>query len=295
MSYTGNEKLQVLNTDSKNADGDAYVENNLEVGNNLTVAKEVKADTLNTALVKGAETTNEIKATSSTNGLTVTLSQAINAGVYGKLSIALTGTATNIESATAAEKLVYKDGDTYSDYNVGSATEPVYFADGIPVKCDDTLSNNISGNASTATKLTTSAGNENTPIYFSDGKPVATTNILVNDISGNASSATKLTSNAGTQTHPIYFSDGKPVECNNTLENDISGTANAAYYLTDTSKVVYNVGDKNAPIYFNNGTPSQCSSTLAVDISGNAATATVADSAKILSVDDTGSFNQPVY
>ena len=36
---------------------------------------------------------------------------------------------------------------------------------------------------------------------------------FIGSFSGNASSATKLTSSAGSTTLPIYFSDGKPVTC----------------------------------------------------------------------------------
>ena len=49
-------------------------------------------------------------------------------------------------NATSANKL---------NTNAGSATRPVYFSGGIPVQCNDTLANSISGNAATATKLQT--------------------------------------------------------------------------------------------------------------------------------------------
>lgn len=39
--------------------------------------------------------------------------------------------------------------------NAGSAIKPVYFSNGIPVQCNDTLANSISGNAATASKLQT--------------------------------------------------------------------------------------------------------------------------------------------
>ena len=43
--------------------------------------------------------------------------------------------------------------------------------------------------------------------------------------SGNATSATALTSNAGSSTTPVYFSNGKPVACSTTLGVSITGTA----------------------------------------------------------------------
>lgn len=49
----------------------------------------------------------------------------------------------------------------------------------------------ISGNAATATALTTSAGSATQPVYFSNGKPTACTSLNL-DTSGNAATATKL-------------------------------------------------------------------------------------------------------
>ncbi|MCI8792257.1 MAG: hypothetical protein HFG38_05550 [Eubacterium sp.] len=45
---------------------------------------------------------------------------------------------------------------------------------------------NLSGNASSATKLSTSAGSATTPVYFSDGKPVACTHTLGKSVPSNA-------------------------------------------------------------------------------------------------------------
>ena len=53
----------------------------------------------------------------------------------------------------------------------------------------------LQGNADTATALTTSAGSTTQPVYFSGGKPAAITGTLSNSISGNAASATKVNNN----------------------------------------------------------------------------------------------------
>lgn len=58
----------------------------------------------------------------------------------------LSGNASTATTATSANKL---------NTNAGSATRPVYFSNGIPVQCDGTLANSISGNAATASKLQT--------------------------------------------------------------------------------------------------------------------------------------------
>ena len=56
----------------------------------------------------------------------------------------------------------------------------------------------LQGNADSATKLTSNAGDSNTPIYFSDGKPVACTGLDLNttgssaSCTGNSATATKL-------------------------------------------------------------------------------------------------------
>lgn len=52
-----------------------------------------------------------------------------------------------------------------------------------------------------------------------------TTGTVVANLSGNASSATKLSTSAGSATNPVYFSDGKPVECTYTLGKSVPANA----------------------------------------------------------------------
>lgn len=56
---------------------------------------------------------------------------------------------------------------------------------------NNTISGSISGNAGTATKLTTSAGSTTEPIYFSDGKPVKTGYTFAGSISSDATDNNK--------------------------------------------------------------------------------------------------------
>ena len=56
-------------------------------------------------------------------------------------------------------------------------------------------------------------------------------------LSGNASTATALTSNAGSSTLPIYFSGGKPVACGTSLAVSITGTSGKANQLTNTRTI----------------------------------------------------------
>ena len=48
---------------------------------------------------------------------------------------------------------------------------------------------------------------------------------IVANLSGNASSATKLSTSAGSVTKPVHFADGKPVECTYTLGKSVPGNA----------------------------------------------------------------------
>lgn len=49
--------------------------------------------------------------------------------------------------------------------------------------------------------------------------------IIATTFSGNATSATKLTTSAGSATQPVYFSDGKPVACTYTLGKSVPSDA----------------------------------------------------------------------
>lgn len=76
----------------------------------------------------------------------------------------ITSYSGNAATATTASKL---------SKNAGSATKPVYFSGGVPVQCNDTLSNNISGNAASATYTTQLLGvqnnGSNTPYSVTEG------------------------------------------------------------------------------------------------------------------------------
>lgn len=80
-------------------------------------------------------------------------------------------------------------------------------------------------------------------------------NAFVGALSGNATSASKLTTSAGSSTKPIYFSNGIPVQCNNTLDNNISGNAATATVASSANKLNTSAGGNTNPIYFTNGVP----------------------------------------
>lgn len=168
----------------------------------------------------------------------------------------------------------------------------------------------LSGNASSATMLTSSAGSNTLPVYFTGGKPAAVTNIEISSTSTDSKYVKTTNSNGsvgvyastnrglydftksawivynntagnhtyiplwkskGSATLPVYFNaDGEPVACNTSLAVSISGNAATATALTS------NAGSSTLPIYFSGGKPAACSTTLGVSITGNAATATIA-------------------
>lgn len=68
-------------------------------------------------------------------------------------------------------------------------------------------------------------------------------------LSGNASTASALTTTAaGDSTHPVYFANGVPAQCDATIANNISGTATTATnYNTSTGTIKDHVGTHAAP------------------------------------------------
>lgn len=73
---------------------------------------------------------------------------------------------------------------------------------------DATWATSIAGNAATATALTSNAGSSTAPIYFSNGKPVACGNSLAVSITGSSASCTgnAATATSATNAQNIYSS-----------------------------------------------------------------------------------------
>ena len=88
---------------------------------------------------------------------------------------------------------------------------------------NDTYTILDTGNAFTTTvpkaNGTASTGSATTVSRSDHVHPLQTT------VSGNAGSATKLTSSAGSATQPVYFSEGKPVNCTYTLNKSVPSNA----------------------------------------------------------------------
>lgn len=183
-------------------------------------------------------------------------------------SVEFTTTLGNI-TATVTKPCVSNSAATL-ETNAGSATKPVYFSGGVPVQCNDTLANNISGTSASTDAINWVAGNEvrfTRPNFTSpqtlhfgwawadgskvkliseykfdggDGQPTQVTASQFNgNLNGNANTATALTSSAGSSTQPIYFSGGKPVVCTYTLSKSVPADAK----FTDTWRPLGTTGD----------------------------------------------------
>lgn len=152
-------------------------------------------------------------------------------------------------------------------------------------------SSSVGGAATSANKLNTNAGSGTQPVYFANGIPVATTYTLAKSVPSNAVftdtntkvTQTVTTSNASyplllapsgqtaTTTTTSYFDSGVTLNpSTNTIVANISGsstscTGNAATATSATtaSKLGSStVGGAAKPIYLSSGTATACSSTV---------------------------------
>lgn len=164
-------------------------------------------------------------------------------------------TATNADFAAEASSAATAETANKLNSNAGGLKKPIYFANGVPTECGNTLSVNIEGNAASADKLNSNAGDTDTPIYFENGVPKACGNILDVDIKGNASTANNAAiadslgiENVGASDKAIYLLGGIPKECVGPLAYDITGNAETA----DKAKalnVSTAIGDASNPVY----------------------------------------------
>lgn len=100
------------------------------------------------------------------------LSGIVDLTPYLKSTDAATTYLAKTDAAASAAKLTTN--------NMGAATRPVYFANGVPVQCDESLAVDITGNAATATTAGACSGN-------------AATATTAGSCTGNAATATKAT------------------------------------------------------------------------------------------------------
>ena len=121
----------------------------------------------------------------------------------------------------------------------------------------NTFVGTFSGNASTATKLTSSAGNAALPIYFSDGKPVAcTASLIFSNLSNNGNNLSITVAGQNRLLTVAYAS---------TTSKLISRGSLAAYEEGSTTK-----GESGLNLYtvYNNGYPVKYGNLLHINDSG---------------------------
>lgn len=172
---------------------------------------------------------------------------------------------------------ILQSGDAYFKGNVSAAT----------------FCGSLSGNANTATALTTSAGSSSLPVYFSNGKPVTCSTQLGVSITGSAAIANALATSAGATNTPIYFKNGKPTgvtlidTANNLLNNlttEISSPLDADYYIAQcvgggTTTTTYHRKPHSLLYAYIKG---KAEGTWAISVSGNAASATKLQTARTI-------------
>ena len=238
----------------------------------------------------------------------VTLESQYSNNIFQKIQIPIAGTNKYLTIGLQESKNCYVDfsnGGTIKGniesadkltVNAGDGKYPVYFNNGIPVVCDVTLNNSISGNAATASladaadKLTTTnIGSTSKPVYFNnDGQPQVCESIEV-----PADKALKLVNgdnddlNIGATDTPVYFEDGKPKVCTSIgLKATTAGTADEAKTLT------VNAGSTNTPVYFEGGIPKVCDIVAAADGAYRLITNSKTRSASGTAI---GSATRPIY
>jgi hypothetical protein len=201
----------------------------------------------------------------------------------GKLKFA--GASTQGGAATSAKKL--------ENTSVGSATEPVYFSSGLPVKCSSLPyaagRNGIANAARMLVDDNDAALNEgyddaatnpkHQPVYFKDGVPVAFD-------PGHATAASTggdrpaigayhiLKTNAvinnnhrvGTENKPIFINDaGLPQECTG-ITIPVDTPVNIAKQLQTGTKFTFNNGAISAPDFVFNGSANADGSQKTINI-----------------------------
>ena len=107
------------------------------------------------------------------------------------------------------------------DTNAGSATQPVYFYNGVPVATTYTLGKSVPSDAKFTDTVYTHPSTH--PASMITGLATVATSGSYTDLSdtptslpangGNSTTATKLTVNAGSATVPTYFTNGVPTAC----------------------------------------------------------------------------------
>ncbi len=212
---------QLLVTDAnKNYILQSYSSNVAASGNYIVLAVNgnFSASTITAVTFSGSLSGNA--ASASKLNITANIGSSTQPVYFSNgVPVAISGTISN--NAASASKLNISTA-------IGSNAKPVYFgSNGLPVA------------------ISTTIGSASTPVYINGGTITAIDGTLKNSISGNAASATKLTSNGGSTIKPVYFSDGKPVQCAGPLQSPgFAIESNDNGTLTKRATISYNTTDQ---------------------------------------------------
>ena len=146
------------------------------------------------------------------------------------------GHAATADNSTHAQSAARLDQNS-----AGGTALPVYFSNGVPVSCSDTVGNiakPVYMKGGTITACSDTVGNSTTPAYMKGGTITACTPYSDASVkhATSADTATKLSTSAGSTsagsaTQPVYFLNGIPLACKYTINESVPTGAK----FTDTT------------------------------------------------------------
>lgn len=141
------------------------------------------------------------------------------------ISGTLSGTFSGNLSGTASKATLLAPAYTADTFSTASSTWRAGVTEGKVVWGQSWIDRSMSGDTADLTIWIKKVSNNVTTANMTiDGTITAGTG-FIGSLSGNASTATALTTSAGSATQPVYFSGGKPVACTYTLAKSVPADA----------------------------------------------------------------------
>lgn len=140
------------------------------------------------------------------------------------MSGTLSGTFSGNLSGTASRATLLAPAYSSSTLTTTTSTWRNGVTEGNVVWGQSWVDRSLSGDSGDLTIWIKKNGSVTTANMTIDGTITAVSG-FIGSLSGNASSATALTTSAGSATHPVYFSGGKPVACTYTLAKSVPADA----------------------------------------------------------------------
>lgn len=165
----------------------------------------------------GASTTSG----SAAPGVTWTCIGANASTISGTLS----GTFSGNLSGTASRATLLAPAYTADTFSTASSTWRNGVTEGKVVWGQSWIDRSMSGDTADLTIWIKKVSNNVTTANMTIDGTITAVSGFIGSLSGNASSATALTTSAGSATQPVYFSGGKPVACTYTLAKSVPADA----------------------------------------------------------------------